>query len=56
MSSYCSEWMVINESEDEKSEISTKIEKNSTMNMKLYSLKDNSETSTRADRQNASDV
>ena len=34
----------------------TKIEQNSTKNMKLFHLKDNSETSTQADRQNASDV
>ena len=38
------------------SEISNILTKNSTKNMKLYHLKDNSETSTRADRQNASDV
>ena len=40
----------------EKSNISTKMEQNSTKNMKLYHLRDNSETSTWADRQNASDV
>ena len=32
------------------------MEQNSTKNMKQYHLKDNSVTSTRADRQNASDV
>ena len=40
----------------EKYDISTKIEPNSTKNIKLCHLKDNSETSTRADRQNAFDV
>ena len=39
-----------------KSNISAKMEQNSAKNMKPYYLKDNSETSTRADRQNASDV
>ena len=36
--------------------ILTKMEQNSTKNIKLYHLKDNLETSTLADRQNASDV
>ena len=40
----------------ENSDSLIKMEQNSTKNMKLYHLKNNSEKSTRADRQNAFDV